>query len=123
MALLIGNGDYKGKPLRCPRNDVKAMTERLQQLNFKTLSLVDLTLSQMTDAINYFCSFLGSGIYAVFFYSGHGAELHKTTYFVPIDADDKDFKIAQLYDSDFITHKLQKTQAKIIMVLDCCRKA
>ena len=122
MALLIGNGDYKGQPLRCPRNDVKAITERLQQLNFKTLSLVDLTLSQMTDAINYFCSFLSSGMYAVFFFSGHGVELHKTTYFVPIDADDKELKIVQLINSDLVTHKLQSTLAKVIMVLDCCRK-
>ena len=122
MALLIGNGDYKGNPLRCPKNDVKAIKKRLQRLNFKTLSLVDLTLSQTIDAINYFCSLLDTGMYAVFFYSGHGVEVHKTTYFVPIDADDKELKIVQLINSDLIAHKLQRTLAKVIMVLDCCRK-
>ena len=122
MALLIGNGDYKGNPLRCPKNDVKAIKKRLQMLNFKTLSLVDLTLSQTIDAINYFCSLLDTGMYALFFYSGHGVEVHKTTYFVPIDADDKELKIVQLINSDLIAHKLQRTLAKVIMVLDCCRK-
>ena len=122
MALLIGNSDYKERPLRCPKNDVKAVTERLQQLNFKTITLVDLTLSQMTNAVNYFCSLLDTGMYAVFYYSGHGVEVNKTTYFVPIDADDKELKIVQCKNSDLITYKLQGTRAKIIMCLDCCRK-
>ena len=122
MALLIGNNNYKGKPLRCSKNDVKAVAERLQKLNFKTITLVDLTLSQMTNAVNYFCSLLDIGMYAVFYYSGHGVEVNKTTYFVPIDADDKELKIVQCKNSDLIAHKLQSTLAKIIMVLDCCRK-
>lgn len=121
-ALLIGNSNYKGKPLRCPKNDVKAMTERLQKLNFKTISLVDLTLSQMTNAVDYFCSLLDNGMYAVFYYSGHGIEVNKTTYFMPIDANEKELKIAQHNNSDLIACKLQETYAKVIMVFDCCRK-
>jgi len=121
MALLIGNSSYEGKPLRCSKNDVKAMTERLQRLNFKTISLVDLTLSQMMNAVEYFCSLLGKGMYAVFFYSGHGIEVNKTTYLIPVDADAKQLKVVQHYSSDLITYKLQETLAKVIMVLDCCR--
>ena len=123
MALLIGNSSYKGKPLKCSKNDVKAVAERLQRLNFKTIVLVDLTLSQMTNAVNYFCSLLELGMYGVFYYSGHGVEVNKTTYFVPIDADDKELKIVQCKNSDLVAHKLQSTLAKIIMVLDCCRKS
>ena len=54
MALLIGNSSYKRRPLRCPRNDVKAVTEKLQKLDFKTISLVDLTLTEMSKAVDYF---------------------------------------------------------------------
>ena len=122
MALLIGNSSYKGKSLRCSKNDVKAVAERLQQLNFKTIVLVDLMLSQMTNAVDYFCSLLKSGMYGVFYYSGHGVEVYKTTYLVPIDADDEELQIVQCKNSDLVTHKLQNTQAKIVMVLDCCRK-
>ena len=88
MALLIGNSNYEGKPLRCSKNDVKALTQRLQQLNFKTISLVNLTFSQLINAVEYFCSLLNNGMYAIFYYSGHGVEVNKTTYFVPIDADE-----------------------------------
>lgn len=123
MALLIGNSSYAGKSLKCSKNDVKAVTERLRLLNFKTISLVDLTLSQMTSAVDYFCSLLDKGMYAVFYYSGHGVEANKTTYFVPVDADDKDVNIVQYNNSDAIAYKLQQTLAKVIMVLDCCRKA
>ena len=122
MALLIGNSNYERNPLRCSRNDVKALTQRLQRLNFKTISLVDLTFSQLINAVNYFCSLLSKGMYAIFYYSGHGVEVNKTTYFVPIDADEKNLKIVQYNNSDLIAYKLQMTLAKVIMVLDCCRK-
>ena len=122
MALLIGNSSYERNPLRCPRNDVKALTQRLQQLNFKTISLVDLTFSQLKNAVKYFCSLLDKEMYAIFYYSGHGVEVNKTTYFVPVDADKKDLKIVQYNNSDRIAYELQKTLAKVVMILDCCRK-
>ena len=122
LALLISNSKYHQlKSLRCPKNDVKILTERLRHLNFKTISLVDLTLSQTTNAVDYFCSLLDKGMYTVFYYSGHGVEVNKTTYFVPIDADE-DLKVVQLNNSDLITSKLQSTFAKVIMVLNCCRE-
>ena len=122
MALLIGNSNYEANPLRCSKNDVKELTARLQQLNFKTISLVDLTLSQMINAVEYFCSFLDKGMYAIFYYSSHGVEVNKTTYFVPVDADERDLTTVHYNNSDLVAYKLQSTLAKVIMVLDCCRK-
>ena len=122
MAILISNSNYQLEPLRCPKNDVKILTERLQKLNFKTMSLVDLTFSQLINAVNYFCSLLNNGMYAMFYYSGHGVEVNNTTYFVPIDADEQDIKVVQLNNSDLIMNKLQSTSAKVIMVLNCCRE-
>ena len=122
MALLIGNSKYEANPLRCSKNDVKELTARLQQLNFKTISLIDLTLSQMINAVEYFCSLLDKGMYAIFYYSGHGVEVNKTTYFVPVDADERDLTTVYYNNSDLVAYKLQSTLAKVIMVLDCCRK-
>ena len=122
MALLIGNSNYETNPLRCSKNDVKELAKRLQQLKFKTISLVDLTLSQMINAVEYFCSLLDKGMYAIFYYSGHGVEVNKTTYFVPIDADERDLTTVHYNNSDLVAYKLQSTLAKVIMVLDCCRK-
>lgn len=120
MALLIGNSAYKGRPLGCPRNDVEAMTDKFRQLNFRTISLVDLTLSQTAKAVEYFCSLLDKEMYAVFYFSGHGVEYNKTTYLMPIDADEP-VRIEQCIDSEDFGEKMQKTLAKVIMIFDCCR--
>ena len=122
MALLIGNCGYKGKPLKCSKNDVKAVADKLRQLNFKTISLVDLTLSQMAKAIDYFCTLLDRGMYTVFYYSGHGLEnqLTKTTYLMPIDADEP-ARFDQCMDVDDIARKMQARQSKVVMIFDCCR--
>ena len=122
MALLIGNCNYKGQPLKCSRNDVEAVTKKLRQMNFKTISLVDLTLSQMAKAADYFCSLLDNGMYAVFYYSGHGVENqhNNRTYLMPIDASEP-VKFDQCMNVDDITEKMQAKQSKVIMILDCCR--
>ena len=120
MALLIGNSAYKGRPLGCPRNDVEAMTDKFRQLNFKTISLVDLTLSQTANAVKYFCSLLDKEMYAVFYFSGHGVEYNRITYLMPIDADEP-VRIEQCIDSEDVGEKMQKTLSKVIMIFDCCR--
>lgn len=76
----------------------------------------------MSNAVSYFCSLLSEGMYAIFYYSGHGVEIDKTTYFVPIDADETNLNIMQLYNADSIKCDLQSTSAKNFMILDCCRK-
>ena len=120
MALLIGNCKYKGKPLKCSKNDVEAVTDKLRQLNFKTISLVDLTLSEMAKAVDYFCTLLDNGMYAVFYYSGHGLENQKTTYLMPIDADEP-ARFNQCMNVDDVAVKMQARQSKVVMIFDCCR--
>ena len=120
MALLIGNADYKNKPLKCSKNDIEAVTRKLRKLNFKTISLVDLTLSQMSKAVNYFCSLLDQGMYAVFYYSGHGLEYNKTTYLMPTDAEHP-VKLTQCMNADDVAVKMQSKKSKVIMIFDCCR--
>ena len=122
MALLIGNGDYKKNPLKCSKNDVEAVTRKLRQMNFKTISLVDLKLSQMAKAVDFFCKLLDQGMYAVFYYSGHGLENQnsKTTYLMPIDAEEP-VKLQQCMNCDDIAVKMQAKKCKVIMIFDCCR--
>ena len=121
IALLIGNSSYKTRGLRCPHDDVKAVTVALQELGFKTISLVDLTLTEMTKAVEYFYELLDDGMYGLFYYSGHGLDVHKTTHLMPIDANDSQVKVEECVNYDVITQKLQKRPAKIISILDCCR--
>ena len=122
VALLIGNSHYQGQLLKCPHNNVKAMTENLMQLNFKTISLVDLTLNEMSRAVKYFCDHLGSGMYGLFYYSGHGLEVQNTLHLMPINANDKLMKIEEWVNYDVILQRMQKQSATIISILDCYKK-
>jgi len=120
VALLIGNSNYKKHPLTCPHHDVKEMTKKFHDLNFKTISLVDLTLTEMSRAVDYFCNLLSTGMYAVFYFSGHGlADCSKTSYLVPIDAIN--YGLTDSINYDDIRQKLQYTLSKVIVILDCCR--
>ncbi|XP_065883776.1 hemicentin-2-like isoform X2 [Dysidea avara] len=123
MALLIGNSNYKGTAnhLKCPHNDVKAMAEKLQDLGFKTLTLVDVSLQEMSRAIDYFCGLLHEGMYTVFYYSGHGLDVHKTTYLIPVDANGQQVNTEECVNYDFVRQKMQQQRTKVIVFLDCCR--
>ena len=66
VALLIGNEDYRtGERLVAPGNDMAKLADKLQseQMYFKVVSLLDLTLKEMRKALDIFCSLLNEGVY------------------------------------------------------------
>lgn len=67
MALLIGNLSYQNHPqLKAPMVDVYELTNLLRQLNFKVVSLLDLTESEMRNAVDEFLLLLHKGVYGTF---------------------------------------------------------
>lgn len=64
VALLMGNLTYRNHPqLKAPMVDVYDLTNLLRQLNFKVVSLLDLTESEMRNAVEEFLSLLHKGVY------------------------------------------------------------
>ena len=64
MALLIGNLSYQNHPqLKAPMVDVYDLTNLLRQLNFQVVSLLDLTESEMRNAVDEFLLLLHKGVY------------------------------------------------------------
>lgn len=64
VALLIGNMSYWNHPqLKAPMVDVYELTNLLRQLDFKVVSLLDLTESEMRNAVNEFLLLLDKGVY------------------------------------------------------------
>lgn len=64
MALLIGNLSYRNHPqLKAPMVDVYDLTNLLRQLNFQVVSLLDLTESEMRNAVDEFLLLLHKGVY------------------------------------------------------------
>ncbi|PKU39714.1 mucosa-associated lymphoid tissue lymphoma translocation protein 1 [Limosa lapponica baueri] len=65
VALLIGNMSYWNHPrLKAPMVDVYELTNLLRQLDFKVVSLLDLTESEMRNAVDEFLLLLDRGVYA-----------------------------------------------------------
>lgn len=72
MALLIGNLSYQNHPqLKAPMVDVYELTNLLQQLNFQVVSLLDLTESEMRNAVDEFLLLLHKGVYGGMWTTGN----------------------------------------------------
>lgn len=126
VALLMGNKDYQysqqlGK-LFHPINDVCDLTGRLLDMNgFKVVSLVNLTLAEMREALRQFCNLLVEETYALFYFAGHGFERHGHSYLMPVDATDKYHPHENMASSE-VLKAMQNTKAKLnVVLLDCCR--
>lgn len=64
IALLIANEDYDHhEKLKTPKNDVAKLAELLEQIGFQVISLMNLTVNQMKNAMKLFCSVLSDGVY------------------------------------------------------------
>lgn len=64
VALLIGNLNYSHHPsLMAPTMDVYELAQHLRQLEFRVVSLLDLSKEEMNAAIEKFLQLLDKGVY------------------------------------------------------------
>jgi len=85
IALVIGNDNYKQAALKNSVNNAKLISEKLQQHGFNVEYLTDASQRQMEDAIRRFGKKLKNNV-GLFYFSGHGLQLNKLNYLLPIDA-------------------------------------
>ena len=71
LALLIGVSTYRsyGEPLPAVEHDFQATVTVFEKMQFKVVSLLDLTLAEMYDAIDMFCDLLSPDVYGNLLYS------------------------------------------------------
>ncbi|KAJ8003284.1 hypothetical protein DPEC_G00167820 [Dallia pectoralis] len=122
VALLIGNLNYCNHPdLMAPTMDVHELANLLQQLGFRVVSLLDLTRNQMLAAIDKFLLLLGKGVYALFYYAGHGYEHFGRNYMVAIDAP-QPYSPQDCVCVQRVMLKMQERETALCTVLlDTCR--
>ncbi|XP_073706946.1 mucosa-associated lymphoid tissue lymphoma translocation protein 1 [Garra rufa] len=123
VALLIGNLNYNYHPgLMAPTMDVHELANLLQQLGFRVVSLLDLTLQEMQAAIDKFLQLLDHGVYALFYYAGHGYEHSGRNYLVAIDAP-RPYRTENCVCVQRVMHSMQERKAQLnVILLDTCRK-
>lgn len=128
VALLVGNNGYENVPrLGTAINDARALGATLKTLGFKVLVGENQSHRSMSEALLAFDRTIEFGDTALFFFAGHGFEIHGQNYLLPIDVPaategqeelvrDAAFAVERIVD------RLQVRGARIaILVLDACR--
>jgi len=87
LALVVGNANYKVRPLKNPRNDADDMSRSLRSSGFDVIDLRDASLQQMRSGVRQFGDRLLNNDVGLVYYSGHGVEVKGRNYFIPINAD------------------------------------
>lgn len=124
-ALVIGNSNYQTAPLRNPVNDARAMADSLKKLGFNVIYAEDADRSEMRQAIRTFEEKLskskGTGL---FYYAGHGVQLHGRNYLIPIGADiHREYEVPdETILADLILQAMAYAGNDLnIVILDACR--
>uniref|UniRef100_UPI00398E7968 mucosa-associated lymphoid tissue lymphoma translocation protein 1 n=1 Tax=Pristiophorus japonicus TaxID=55135 RepID=UPI00398E7968 len=123
VALLIGNMNYWNHPkLVATMMDVFELSNLLQQLNFRVVSLMDLTKEEMQSAVQQFLQLLDNGVYALFYYAGHGYECSGRNYMVPLNAPNPYRPENCINVQKLLCRMQEKNTALNVLLLDMCRK-
>lgn len=124
VALVIGNSAYEhSTPLNNPKNDATAMAETLSRLGFEVTTGINLTDRTFGRTIAKFRKALPGAEVALFFYAGHGLQVHGRNFLIPVDAkiedeDSLDFEAVRLRTVLTLMEREPRTN---LVFLDACR--
>ena len=96
------------------------LSDTLSKIGFKVFSFSDLWFDEIMEILDYFCRLLDSGVYCVFYYSGHGFSCENINYIMPVDVT-LPISCDDCIPAEFVSYRLQITKSKVFMFLDCCR--
>lgn len=124
VALLISNCAYGHLPeLMTPHSDAETLATCLEEMKFKTVALADLTLEEMKFVIKEYRKLLGDGVYAVFYFVGHGFEVNGQCYLLGIDAPEDAHKPQNALSMDWVLSIFRDYEPALnVIMLDVCRK-
>lgn len=124
IALVVGNGAYKSAPLRNPVNDARAMARALTGTGFSVTLIEDSTLAGIRRGIRQFGDDIARGGVGLFYYAGHGMQVHGRNFLIPVNADiEREEEIEdQAVDANLVLAKMDVARNSVnILILDACR--
>ncbi|MEM8740613.1 MAG: caspase family protein [Pseudomonadota bacterium] len=87
IALVIGNGDYANQtPLVNPANDANDLAATLQAIGFEVERHENIGYIEMLTVLKNFQYRALAAEVAIVYYSGHGLEIDRSNYLIPVDA-------------------------------------
>ncbi len=128
VALVIGNDAYEHvTKLQKAVNDAEAMGETLEAIGFKVQRARNIGRRDMNFQIQKFTAELEAGDEALFFFAGHGVEIHGRNYLLPTDIPQavpgqENFVTAEAVPVDSILNRIRERGTRVsILVLDACQ--
>ncbi len=124
IALLIGNTDYKFKPLSNPINDVQAIKKTLIEIGFKQKNVIVLenaSRQEILDALLSFREKAKNVEIAFLYFSGHGMQVHNTNYLFPANTTAKsELDLERLIKLNSFIDSTAPAKYEVILI-DACR--
>jgi Caspase domain/Bacterial SH3 domain len=124
VALVIGNGAYQNtEPLANPVNDGREVAAALRRLGFDVIEGVDQDKAGMQKLLRQFSAELDGADASLFFYAGHGLQVQRRNWMVPVDAAlqseiDLPFEGVAV---DVVMDLMEQTTPLRLVLLDACR--
>jgi uncharacterized caspase-like protein len=129
VALVIGNLDYGAEVgrLRNPANDATDVAAALRRLGFTLIggkAHLNLGKRQMLELIREFGGRIRGGGVGLFYFAGHGVQVEKKNYLIPITGalrfqEDAE---SEAVDVDQVLREMEYAENSLnILILDACR--
>jgi uncharacterized caspase-like protein len=124
VALVIGNSAYVNvPPLPNPIRDAASVAGKLTDVGFEVTHIDDLDQIGMVRALQRFKESASQAKVALVYYAGHGIEVNRVNYFVPVDArlaadTDVAFEAVQM---EFALNAVAQASDLSLVIVDACR--
>ncbi len=123
-ALVIGNADYATGELLNPVNDARDVAQILHDLGFAVDLRENVGHQAMEDAVRAFGRRLEEGQVGLFYFAGHGVQLHGENFLIPVGT--KIVKESEIpykaVDLGFLLDHMGESPDRLnIVILDACR--
>jgi len=124
IALVIGNAAYQhGSGLANPLNDANDIGAALGRLGFKVTKLENADYDGMRRGLKAFTRAAATSEIALVFYAGHGIEVDKRNFLIPVDArllSDREVEF-ETVSLDLVSRAVEGAAGLGLVILDACR--
>ncbi len=126
IALVIGNAAYAQAPLANPENDARLVASTLKSLGFDVTMYLNLKVREFRRVLRDFGRRMDDdGNASVFYYAGHGMQIDRRNYLLPVDLnlrDEGEVKDEAIDLEEALLSRIDRVRPRArIFIIDACR--
>ena len=126
IALVIGNAQYAQAPLPNPENDARLVARSLASLGFEVIDHYNLGAREFKRVLRDFGRRMDDDESAlVFYYAGHGMQIDRRNYLLPVDLnlrDEDEVKDESIDLEEALLSRIDRVRPRArIFIIDACR--